>query len=315
MSKTLKELFGNDFDLGAAVNAETVVSHSELLKANFTSVTCENEMKFISTHPERGVYTFERADMITDFASANGMKARGHTLVWHNQTPDWVFSDSAETLPIVTEHINTLLGRYKGKVYCYDVVNEAVSDAEGELLRPTKWLQALGGDYIDKVFMIAHEADPGALLFYNDYNESVPEKRDKIYGLLKGMIGRGVPVHGLGLQAHWNIYGPSEDEITAAIEKYAGLGLILHITELDISAYASGDERTGITEPEDGVIEKIISKYEKVFAIFKQYKSVIKSVTTWGAADDCTWLDQFPVRNRKNWPLLFDTNHRLKAWR
>jgi endo-1,4-beta-xylanase len=319
MSQYLKDVFKNQFDIGAAVNWRTIDSHAVLLKENFTSVTCENEMKFQSVHPERDKYTFERADKIADFAMANGMKVRGHTLVWHSHEPDWLFTENVtrgEVVEALAEHIDTVLKRYKGKVYCWDVVNEAISDSEGDYMRKTKWSETIGDDYIDVAFNLAHKADPNVLLFYNDYNEHVPAKRDKICKLIKGMKERGVPIHGVGLQGHWNIFKPTADDLKTAIEKYAELGLEIHITELDVSVFLHQDERTDLTEPEPGMTEKVIETYETAFGIFREYKDIIKSVTTWGVADDCTWLDNFPVRGRKNWPLLFDVNHKPKiVWK
>ncbi len=138
-------------------------------------------------------------------------------------------------------HIETVVGRYKGEIYAWDVVNEAVADEGGELLRPSKWLDIAGPGFISKAFEFAHEADPNARLFYNDYNESHPHKRDKIYALVKSLLEQGVPIHGIGLQAHWNIFDPSLDDIRAAIEKYASLGLELQLTELDVSVFRFDD--------------------------------------------------------------------------
>ena len=173
-------------------------------------------------------------------------------------------------------------------------------------MRSTKWLEILGEDYIRHAFEAAHEADPNALLFYNDYNETEPVKRDKIYKLVRSLKEKGVPIHGIGMQGHWNIYGPSLDEIRQAIELYASLDLQLHITELDLSMFHFEDRRTDLLVPTEQMVELQEQRYEDIFRLFKEYRDVITSVTFWGAADNYTWLDNFPVRGRKNWPFLFD---------
>ncbi|WP_274652135.1 endo-1,4-beta-xylanase [Paenibacillus humicola] len=315
----LHEAFKGHFKIGAAVNPRTLTAQRELLAHHFNSVTAENEMKFERLHPAEAQYTFEHADRLTAFAKDRGMGVRGHTLVWHNQTPDWVFENgdggaaSRQTLLArMKSHINTVVSRYKGSIYAWDVVNEAVSDKNGELLRPSKWRDIAGEDFIAKAFEYAHEADPEARLYYNDYNESVPEKREKIYALVKSLKEQGVPVHGIGLQAHWNLERPSVDDIREAIERYASLGMTLQITELDVSVFLHDDRRTDLTAPEEGMLERQAERYERIFRLFKEYAANIDSVTFWGAADDYTWLDNFPVRGRKNWPLLFDAEHNPK---
>ncbi|MBD2867069.1 endo-1,4-beta-xylanase [Paenibacillus arenilitoris] len=316
----LHEVFGEYFRIGAAVNPRTLVTQKELLTRHFNSLTAENEMKFVSVHPEEGRYTFEAADRMVEFAKENGMAVRGHTLVWHNQTPDWVFengsgeaADRGMLLARMKSHIDEVVGRYKGSVYAWDVVNEAVADGGEQLLRASKWLDIAGEDFIAKAFEYAHEADPAALLFYNDYNESVPAKREKIYTLIQSLKERDVPIHGVGLQAHWNLEHPTLDHIREAIERYAGLGVKLHITELDVSVFAHEDRRTDLTAPTAEMLERQAERYGRLFKLFKEYSEDLTSITFWGAADDYTWLDHFPVRGRKNWPFLFDARHQPKA--
>jgi len=316
----LHSIYRNYFDIGAAVNLKTIVSAKELIAAQYNSITAENDMKFERVHPEEEVYTFDAADRIADFAGQHGMKLRGHTLVWHNQTSDWVFTgkdgspaDRELLLSRMKSHIDTVVGRYKGRVYCWDVVNEAIEDKSGVWLRDSRWLQQIGDDFIAKAFQFAHEADPNALLFYNDYNECHPDKRDKILRLIRSLKEQDVPIHGIGLQGHWNLYDPSLETIREALEKYAELGLKLHITELDVSMFEFNDRRTDLLEPTEEMLERQAELYEKVFRLFREYKDVITSVTFWGAADDYTWLHDFPVRSRKNWPLVFDENHQPKA--
>lgn len=311
----LHEAYADMFRIGAAVNTHTLQQEGKLIARHFNSLTAENQMKFGELHPEEGRYDFAAADEIADFAVRHEMGLRGHTLVWHNQTSDWVFRDPATGEPASRElllerlksHIDTVVGRYKGKIYAWDVVNEAIEDKKEQVLRSTKWLELLGEDYLLEAFRLAHEADPDALLFYNDYNETDPVKRVKIYNLVRSLLEKGAPIHGIGMQAHWNIYGPTMEEIRETIELYATLGVQIHITELDMSMFRFGDERTDLKEPTPEMEELQAQRYEDIFQLFREYQSVITSVTFWGASDKYTWLDNFPIRGRKNWPFLFDT--------
>jgi endo-1,4-beta-xylanase len=316
---SLSKVYQEFFNIGAAVNLSTIESQESLLAKHFNSITAENDMKFIEIQPAQGQFTFEKSDQLAAFAKKNGMKMRGHTLVWHNQTPDWVFLDDngdnvdRETLlQRMKDHINTVMKRYKGTIFCWDVVNEAVTDEGPELHRPTKWLDIIGEDYIEKAFEFAHEADPDALLFYNDYNESNPQKREKIYKLVKSLVDKGVPIHGVGLQAHWNLVNPCLEDIRTAIERYASLGLQLHLTELDVSVFNHEDKRTDLTEPTPEMLELQAERYHQIFHLLREYRDSITSVTFWGAADDYSWLSDFPVKGRRNWPFLFDENHQPK---
>lgn len=312
------------FDIGAAVNLETIKGSEKLLATHFNSITAENDMKFVSVHPEENSYTFEAGDELLAFAKQHGMKMRGHTLVWHNQTTDWIFEgENGEPasrellLSRMKAHIDTVVGRYKGSIYAWDVVNEVIEDKSDIWLRDSRWLQIIGEDFIEHAFRYAHEADPDALLFYNDYNECNPEKRDKIIKLVKSLQDRGVPIHGIGLQGHWNLSGPSIADIREAIEKYAALGLQLQFTELDISVFDYEDRRTDLTAPTAEMLAKQAERYKEIFDLFREYKDVITAVTFWGAAEDYTWLDDFPVKGRKNWPFVFDEKHEPKDsfWR
>ncbi|WP_139998718.1 endo-1,4-beta-xylanase [Paenibacillus paridis] len=315
----LYEAFNGQFLIGAAVNAKTVVTQRDLLTYHFNSLTAENEMKFERLQPEEELYTFEEADRLVAFAKEHDMGVRGHTLVWHNQTPDWMFEhpsgramDRNTLLARMKSHIETVVNRYKGMIYAWDVVNEAVSDSGEQVLRQSKWLDIAGEDFIARAFEYTHAADPNAMLFYNDYNESVPEKREKIYSLVKSLKEKDVPIHGIGLQGHWNLEHPTLDDIREAIERYARLGMMLHITELDVSVFNFEDKRTGLLAPTEVMVERQAERYQQFFELFKEYSEHITSVTFWGAADDYTWLDNFPVYGRKNWPFIFDQQHQPK---
>lgn len=316
---SLHEVYQDHFLIGAAVNPKTLDSQQDLLRKHFNSITAENEMKFEELQPEPGHFTFDVADEIVSFAKENGMKVRGHTLVWHNQTPDWMFlnedgsvTDRETLLERMKLHITTVMQHYKGQAYCWDVVNEVIADEGTELFRKSKWTEIIGDDFVEKAFEYAHEADPEALLFYNDYNESHPNKREKIFTLVKGLVDKGIPIHGIGLQAHWNLTGPSYEDIRAALEKYATLGLEIHLTELDVSVFNYEDRRTDLTEPTKDMQALQAERYTELFKILREYSHVISSITFWGAADDYTWLDDFPVKGRKNWPFVFDENQEPK---
>jgi len=306
----LAQAYSPYFRIGAAVNRRTLVSHAGLLQRHFNSITAENEMKWASIQPTPGDFRFDAADRMVAFAEAHRMGVRGHTLVWHNQTPDWVFTgDRAQLLSRMQDHIQTVMGRYRGRVYSWDVVNEAVADGGDDLLRASRWLLGVGEDYIAEAFRMAHRVDPDAQLLYNDYNETTPAKRDRIHRLVKDLRGQGVPVHGIGLQGHWRLNTPSAADIRATLELYASLGVRLQVTELDISLHDWNDRSAGGPEPDPDRLERQGQRYGEIFGIFREYRAVLDAVTLWGVADDATWLDNFPVRARKDWPLLFDVHH------
>jgi endo-1,4-beta-xylanase len=321
LEKSLCQAYANFFPIGAAVCPNMIKTHEQLLKKHFNSVTPENHMKFIEIHPWEGKWSFEKADAVVNFAIANNMKVRGHTLIWHNQVPDWVFIDknggivSRDALLVrMKEHIEGLMQRYKKEVYCWDVVNEAVEDKEQEprQFRQTKWFDIIGPDYIIKAFEFARKANSDALLFYNEYNTTFPEKRKKIYNLVKRLIDNGNLVDGIGMQAHWNIYEPSYDKIMESIDLYASLGLKIQITELDLSMFLFNDHNKEHKKPTDEMLWLQQERFEGIFRIFREYRDVISGVTFWGVADDHTWLDDFPVKGRKDWPLLFDIHRNPK---
>jgi endo-1,4-beta-xylanase len=281
-------------------------------------------MKSQNIHPQENKFFWKDADSIAAFAQRNNMKLRGHTLVWHNQVPDWLFTDNGKPvskeklLERLRTHIQTVVGRYKGKIFAWDVVNEAISDNPNEYLRNSKWLEICGEDYISKAFQWAHEADPDALLFYNDYNEIDPVKRKKIIRLVEELRKNSIPIHGVGLQGHWALNEPSADQLEQTLIDFSKLGLNLQITELDISVYPkehSSRERTAAdtnTEFTPDKQKKQSDVYKLCFDLFRKYKSSITSVTFWNISDRHSWLDNFPVRGRKDYPLLFDTNLKPK---
>lgn len=309
----LKDKYQDYFKIGAAVSTRTIKSHAELLKTHFNSLTCENETKFSSLQPHENSFNFRKSDKIVQFARDNQMAMRGHTLAWHNQTSKWLFdhADKETVLSGFKKHIEVVAQRYEKDFYCWDVANEAIEDKSDIFYRVSPWTKIVGEDFMDYAFRYTREILPDTMLFYNDYNEAVPGKRDKIYELVKGMLDRGIPIDGVGMQCHWNIYDPSMDDIRRAVEKYADLGLKIHVTEMDISLYAFEDN-SKLKEPTEKMLEMQAKLYGDSFALFREYKGIIENVTLWGVADDATWLSNFPHRNRRNWPLLFDDNHEPK---
>lgn len=309
----IKDKYQDYFEIGVAVNNRTIRTHSELIKKHFNSLTFENESKFSSLQKSEGKYKFKKLDELVSFGRENKMSMRGHTFTWHQQTPNWVFKNATKEILLerLKSHIEVVGKRYEDDFYCWDVVNEAIDDKGDGILRKSFWTDIIGQDFMEYAFHYAREVLPSTELFYNDYNESLLPKRDKIYKTVKDMKDKGVPINGVGLQCHWNIYQPSMDEIRRAIEVYADLGLRIHITEMDISVYRFEDKQR-LSKPTEKMLEQQAKVYGDSFAIFREYKDLIDNVTLWGPADDVTWLDNFPVRKRKNWPLLFDENQEPK---
>ncbi len=310
---SLKEKYKDYFLIGAAVNTHTIQTHKDLILREFNSITCENEMKYGEVTNDGVTYDFADADKIVAFAKDNGLAMRMHTLLWHNQSPPPIFknTDRDRLLQVFRGHVNRMAQRYGKLVYACGVANEVIDDKGSEYFRKSPWLSIIGDDFVDVAFEYAKEAMPNVTLCYNDYNESEPEKSLKIAKLVRDMKNKGIPIDCVGLQAHWNIVSPSVDEIKRAFELYAGLGVKLHITELDVSLFAFED-RSVLKEPSLELIKRQADFYREVFAIFRQYRDIVESITTWGVADDESWLSNFPVPNRKNWPLLFDDNHQSK---
>ncbi|TDE17326.1 endo-1,4-beta-xylanase [Dyadobacter psychrotolerans] len=323
--KTLKEAYKDYFPIGVAVAPRNLSgAESELIKQQFSSITPENAMKMGPIHPEKNRYNWKDADAIVDFGVRNGIRVRGHTLCWHSQTPRWFFTDSVgtpvtreELLARLKQHITEVMTRYKGKIYAWDVVNEAVPDTGKSIYRESKFYQIIGEDYIQKAFEYAHAADPEAKLFYNDYNTESAVKREKIYQLVKKLKDKNVPIDGVGLQAHWSIYEPTQAELEKSITQFAGLGLAVQITELDVSVYPKEHERREKKETDRGEFtaemqQKQSAHYKMLFDTFRKYKATVTGVTFWNVSDKSSWLDNFPIAGRKDYPLLFDQNYQPK---
>lgn len=325
-AKGLKDHYSTYFPIGVAVSPRVLKStDASLITQQFNSLTAENAMKMGPIHPRKHEYYWKDADSIAAFAQRNKLKLRGHTLCWHNQTPAWLFVDAqgqpvskAVLLQRLKDHITTVVGRYKGRVYAWDVVNEAISDKPGEYLRPSPWYQIAGEEYIAKAFQWAHEADPQALLFYNDYNEINAVKRAKIIRLIRSLQQQGVPIHGVGLQGHWAINEPSRGQLDSTLRAFSLLGLPLQITELDVSVYPKEhDARQPRPEDANSAFtpereQQQLAQYKMMFDLFRQYSKQLSGVTFWNVTDRHSWLDNFPVAGRKDYPLLFDENGQPK---
>ncbi|MFD1176360.1 endo-1,4-beta-xylanase [Paenibacillus puldeungensis] len=314
---SLKAVFGDQFLFGAAFENFELLQEADrkLLAKHFNSVTPGNVLKWDTLQRQEGVFDFTGADAAVQFAVDNGQQVRGHTLVWHNQTPDWVFRDASGNLVSkdvlfqrMENHIKTVVGRYKDHIYAWDVANEVIDAGQPDGLRRSLWYQIAGEEYIEKAFIYAHEADPDAVLFINDYNTHEPAKSQALYNLIQRLQAKGIPIHGVGHQTHMNIDYPSMSEIENSIVKFAALGLKTEITELDIDVYSNSSQRYD-TLP-DNIAQKQTTRYKQLFDIFKKHSALIDNVTVWGKDDGNTWLRKFPV-SRNNWPLLF--NERLQS--
>lgn len=325
---SLKDAYNGYFTIGVAVNQRNISDPTqiELIKKQFNSITAENDMKSGELHPSEGVWKWDRADKVANFCRQNDIKLRGHCLVWHSQFCDWMLNDK-NGKPVKKEvfyarlrdHIHTVVNRYKDIVYAWDVVNEAMSDGGGRGFggkEPNPYRQSqlynfCGDEFIAKAFEYAHEADPNAILFYNDYNAATPAKRDRIYNMVKKMQDAGVPITGIGMQGHYNIYGPSEEDVDAALTKYSELVKHIHITELDIRCNQEMGGQLQFSRGERSVMPGYIStlqedQYARIFRVFRKHKDVIDNVTLWNLCDADSWLGV------NNHPLPFDENLKPK---
>ena len=326
----LKDAYDGYFTIGVAVNQRNVTDEAQvaLIKKEFNSVTAENDWKPGEIHPKEGVWNFERADKIANFCRENGIKMRGHCLCWHSQFADWMFTDS-KGKPVkkevfyerLREHIHTVVNRYKDVVYAWDVVNEAMADdnqrgwpgrGEQSPYRQSRHFQLCGDEFIAKAFEFAREADPNAQLFYNDYSTVDPGKRERIYNMVKKMKDAGVPIDGIGMQGHYNIYFPDEELLDQAITRFKELVKHIHITELDLRMNnESGGQlmfSRGEAKPMPGYMGTLqTDQYARLFKVFRKHKDVIDNVTFWNLGDRDSWLGV------NNHPLPFDENYRPKA--
>ncbi len=332
-SVKLKDAYKNYFMIGVALNQRNVSTPDQinLVKAEFNSITAENDMKPGEIHPKEGVWNFERADKIANFCRQNGIKLRGHCLCWHSQFADWMFTDKKGKevkkevfYERLREHIHTVVNRYKDVVYAWDVVNEAMADDNGggprwgrfggqepSPYRQSRHFRLCGDEFIAKAFQFAREADPNALLFYNDYSCVDEGKRERIYNMVKKMKDAGVPIDGIGMQGHYNIYFPSEEQLEKAIVRFKELVKHIHITELDIRMNQEMGGQLqfsrGENKPVAGYMNTMLTdQYSRIFKVFRKHKDVIDCVTFWNLGDRDSWLGV------NNHPLPFDENYKPK---
>ena len=313
----LKDAYKKEFMIGVAVNGRNVSNPEQmaLIKKEFNSITAENDMKPQPTEPKEGQFNWEAADRIANFARQNGIKLRGHCLMWHSQIGEWMLGDNPTKEVFyarMKNHIQQVVSRYKDVVYCWDVVNEAMTDDKNAMdpYRQSAMYKLCGDEFIAKAFQFAREADPKALLFYNDYNECDPVKSQRIYNMVKAMKQAGVPIDGIGMQGHYNIYGPTEKEVDDAITLYKKIVKHIHVTELDIRVNEEmGGQlrfsREGATVT-DSVKQHLADQYARVFRVFRKHSDVIDCVTFWNLGDRDSWL------GAANYPLPFDSEYKPK---
>jgi endo-1,4-beta-xylanase len=336
----LKTAFKDDFLIGAALNpaqfGEANPVQAKLVKAQFNSITPENVMKWEHIHPRPGEYDFSQTDRFVDFGLTNGMFIVGHTLVWHAQTPDWVFQNP-NGKPVTREillkrmrdHIFTVVGRYRGKVKGWDVVNEAIED-DGSL-RKSPWQKIIGDDFIEQAFQFAHEADPDAELYYNDYGLESPEKRAGALALVKKLQAKGIRISGVGVQGHYQLApdSPTAEEFSRTISDIARLGVKVMITELDVDVLPSvwkalsadvslrkkgGSEFNPYTNALPAAVQQqLAARYAELFGVMLKHRDVVTRVTFWGVTDGDSWLNDWPIEGRTSYPLLFDREGKAKA--
>ena len=313
----LKDVYRDQFMIGVAVNQRNVTNaqQQELIRREFSSMTCENDMKPEPTEPREGEFNWANADRIANFCRQNGIKLRGHCLMWHSQIGRWMLGDNPTKEKFyerMRNHIHAVVSRYKDVVYCWDVVNEAMTDDRNatDPYRQSAMYKLCGDEFIAKAFQFAREADPNALLFYNDYNECDPVKSRRIYDMVKKMKDAGVPIDGIGMQGHYNIYGPSEKEIDDALNLYKTIVKHIHVTELDIRV---NDEMGGGLQfsregaaVSDSIKQYLADQYARVFRQFRKHSDVIDCVTFWNLSDRDSWL------GARNYPLPFDSEYKPK---
>ncbi len=345
---SLKLAFENYFLLGSAVNDDIVSGKdtisNKIVKKEFNTITAENCMKAESVNPTPGVYDFKAADNFVAFGQDNNMFILGHTLIWHNQTPSWFFTNEKgepnspeEQKERLRTHIKAVAGRYAGKVQAWDVVNEVI-DNDGSY-RPTTWVNSIGNgdDMVKLAFKYASKYAPNTELYYNDFNAWRPEKRDGIVRMVKMLQADGIRIDGIGIQAHWGLNFPKNEYIQQAIDAYAALGLKVMITELDIDVLPLTKEgqiigrsmmepqfqleefKTFLDPYKNGLPKSIeielANRYKELFEIFIKNKDKIDRVTFWGIHDGMSWKNDYPIPNRTNYPLLYDRGMQPKLAR
>ena len=329
----LKDVFEDDFYIGAALSVDQISGKEPealaLAAKHFNTITPENVLKWEEVHPEPGRYNFEAPDRYVAFGEEHRMHIIGHTLVWFHQTPDWVFQDSSgkvlsceALLERMKDHIFTVMGRYRGRIHGWDVVNEAIM-ADGSW-RKSKWFDIIGEDYVLKAFEFARQADPDAQLYYNEYDYEFRPKCEGVIRLIQNLQAKGVRVDGVGIQGHWFVDHPRMDEVEAYVLALTRSGVKLMITEMDIgvlpfypidakivdlSSFDAETQKKYNPYPNglpDAVEEKLAKRYADFFSFFRKHRDKFGRVTFWAVHDGQSWRNYWPITGRADYPMLFD---------
>lgn len=334
---TLKEALKDKFYIGTAMNTDEIngvdTGSIRVIKQQFNAVVAENCMKSGVIQPEEGKFDFTLADKFVEFAEKNNLYATGHVLIWHSQAPKWFFTDasgknvSPEVLKQrMIKHISTLVGRYKGRIKGWDVVNEAFED-DGSW-RKSKFYEILGEDYVKLAFEYAHDADPDVELYYNDYSMAHPGRREAVVRMVNNLKQQGIKVDGIGMQGHMTMDFPTYDAYEKSILAFASTGAKVMITEMDITVLPSPDNYRGADVGKkfefnkrmnpypnglpDSVATALHDRYAAFFRLFLKHRDKISRVTLWGVGDTQSWRNYWPIYGRTDYPLLFDRNLRPK---
>jgi endo-1,4-beta-xylanase len=329
---SLKNAFKNDFLIGAAINMRQIeekdTAADRIIKQQFDAVTPENIMKAEITEPAWNVFNFGPADKLLAFAKKNHVKVNAHNLIWHSQLPAFMrkMEDADSVRQYFIHHITTLAKRYDGKVYSWDVVNEALN--EDGTLRNSVFLQKLGPDYVVEAFRLAQKAAPHTKLYYNDYNIEQPRKRAGAIALIKKIQAAGVRIDGVGIQGHWRADNVPMKDIEESIKAFSALGIEVMFTELDLSVLPNPwDSATAEVSKTaaanagmnpyagglpDSVAKKQAGAYADLFRLFLKYRKNVSRITFWGVNDGQSWLNGWPIPGRTNYPLLFDRSFQPK---
>jgi endo-1,4-beta-xylanase len=337
MKPALKDLAPHGLLVGAAVNQEQSdgkdAADDAIVTRQFDTISPENILKWGRVHPQPDHYVFEPADRYVAFGQAHAMAVIGHALVWHQQTPGWIFrgkdgarADRETVLSRMRAHILAVVGRYRGRIHGWDVVNEALED-DGTL-RKTPWLETVGEDYIAKAFEYAHEADPKAELYYNDYNLWKPAKLQGALRIVKQLQERGLRIDAVGEQAHWGLEEPPLAAIDDTLSGIAGAGVKAMLTELDVDVLPRDPEQWGADLAKQATIkaasnlypnalppqkqEELARRYADIFALVLKHREGVSRVTFWGVTDAGSWLNNFPIPGRVNYPLLWGRDGKAK---
>jgi len=329
---SLKDVYKNDFYIGTALSANQIEEKDKkedsLIRKEFNAITAENIMKSMFTHPQKDKYDFTLSDKFVAYGEKNKMFIHGHTLIWHSQLAPWMekITDSTEMKAFMKDHIITIVSKYKGRINSWDVVNEALN--EDGTLRKSVFLNTLGEKYLVDAFKLAEKADPKAELYYNDYNIEEPAKRAGAIALIKKIKAEGGKVDGVGIQGHWRLESPSIEEIEKSILEYSALGIKVAFTELDITVLPNPWDLKGADVNQnfegsakmnpypkalpDSLQTKLSERYASIFKLFLKHKDKISRVTFWGVHDGQSWLNDWPIKGRTNYPLLFDKDLKHK---